>query len=318
MQAVILAAGKGTRLRPITLHRSKAMAPIAGKPMVERVIERMVKNGIDDFILVISDDDQAIRRYFRSEVKLPARFQFVTQTERLGMAHAVGLAAPRIRTDFLLSACDSIVPAGHIADLLITHRTRPSGATLSLMELRPEQISRSSAVEIHDGKISRIVEKPTLEEAPSNIGSLPLYIFTPKLLDYLPRVQPSSRGEYELQDAIQMLIDETGPINGVLTDERVQLTNADDLLALNRHYLSLNHEVPHLQAQAIGPNTCLTMPVRIEAGTTIGPDCNIGPNVYIEGNCRIGANVTLRDAVVLRDTVIENGQQLSDEVIAAP
>jgi bifunctional UDP-N-acetylglucosamine pyrophosphorylase/glucosamine-1-phosphate N-acetyltransferase len=278
----------------------------------------MVKNGIDDFILVISDDDQAIRRYFRSEVKLPARFQFVTQTERLGMAHAVGLAAPRIRTDFLLSACDSIVPAGHIADLLITHRTRPSGATLSLMELRPEQISRSSAVEIHDGKISRIVEKPTLEEAPSNIGSLPLYIFTPKLLDYLPRVQPSSRGEYELQDAIQMLIDETGPINGVLTDERVQLTNADDLLALNRHYLSLNHEVPHLQAQAIGPNTCLTMPVRIEAGTTIGPDCNIGPNVYIEGNCRIGANVTLRDAVVLRDTVIENGQQLSDEVIAAP
>jgi NDP-sugar pyrophosphorylase family protein len=133
MQAVILAAGKGTRLRPITLHRSKAMAPIAGKPMVERVIERMVKNGIDDFILVISDDDQAIRRYFRSEVKLPARFQFVTQTERLGMAHAVGLAAPRIRTDFLLSACDSIVPAGHIADLLITHRTRPSGETLSLM-----------------------------------------------------------------------------------------------------------------------------------------------------------------------------------------
>jgi bifunctional UDP-N-acetylglucosamine pyrophosphorylase/glucosamine-1-phosphate N-acetyltransferase len=318
MQAVILAAGKATRLRPNTLHRSKAKAPIAGKPKVERVIETMVKNGIDDFILVISDDDQDIRRYFRSEVKLPARFQFVTQTERLGMAHAVGLAAPRIRTDFLLSACDSIVPAGHIADLLITHRTRPSGATLSLMELRPEQISRSSAVEIHDGKISRIVEKPTLEEAPSNIGSLPLYIFTPKLLDYLPLVQPSSRGEYELQDAIQMLIDETGPINGVLTDERVQLTNADDLLALNRHYLSLNHEVPHLQAQAIGPNTCLTMPVRIEAGTTLGPDCNIGPNVYIEGNCRIGANVTLRDAVVLRDTVIENGQQLSDEVIAAP
>jgi NDP-sugar pyrophosphorylase family protein len=294
------------------------MAPIAGKPMVERVIEGLVKNGIDDFILVVSEDDQEIRRYFRSEVRLPARFQYVVQPQRLGMAHALSLAAPKIRTDFLLSACDSIVPAGHIADLLSTHRTRPGGATLSLMALEPEQIGRSSAVELDDSKVSRIIEKPAPGEAPSNIGSLPLYIFSPKILDYLPRIQPSPRGEYELQDAIQLLIDETGPINGVLTDERVQLTNADDLLRLNRHYLSLNHDLPHLRAQAIGPNTQLTMPVRIETGTMIGPDCLIGPNVCIEANCQIGANVVLRDAVILRDTIIEDRRQVISEVVANP
>lgn len=316
MQGVILAAGKGTRLHPITLKRSKAMAPVAGEPMVERVMETLVENSIREFIIVIGPDDHEIGPYFQQNSSLAADFQFVIQPERLGMAKALNLAAPYISETFILSACDSIVPAAHITKLISTHQTRQANATLSLMELDPARISRSSAVDLYDGQIRRIVEKPAPGQAPSNIGSLPLYVFSPKVLDYLPEVPCSPRGEYELQDAIQMLIERDGGVTGVLTNQRIQLTNADDLLALNRHYLSLDGHMPASARASFGVNTQVFSPYRIEAETTIGPNCTIGPHVYIEGNCRIGADVLLKDAVILRDTVIEAGRQIVGEVVA--
>ena len=89
MQGVTLAAGKGSRLQPITLTRSKAMVPILGKPVVERVMEDLAANGVDDFILVVSPDDRYITRYFRRESELNADVRFVYQPERLGMANAL-------------------------------------------------------------------------------------------------------------------------------------------------------------------------------------------------------------------------------------
>ncbi len=111
MQAVILAAGHGSRLQPITLTRSKAMVPILGKPIVERVMEDFFANGIDDFILVVSTRDRHITRYFRHESKLEADVRFVYQPERLGMANALQCAAQLITDDFFLSACDNLISA---------------------------------------------------------------------------------------------------------------------------------------------------------------------------------------------------------------
>lgn len=313
MQGVILAAGKGTRLRPVTLERSKAMVPIVGKPMVERVIETLLANQIRQFVVVIGPDDPDILPYFTETAHLPAEFQFVVQPERLGMANALALAAPFIRGDFLVSACDSIVPGSHIAALQHTFRSRQANAVLSLMKLPPARISKSSAVEIRNEEITRIVEKPAPHEAPSDIGSLPLYIFSRHLLSYLEEVTPSPRGEYELQDAIQMLIDRRGGVAGVLTEQRVQLTNAQDLLSLTRHYL--NQEPPHLQPDDIGLNTQLISPLRIEAQTSIGANCVIGPNVYIEPGCRIEDNVRLENTVVLRNTIIDAKQSFKDTIV---
>jgi bifunctional UDP-N-acetylglucosamine pyrophosphorylase/glucosamine-1-phosphate N-acetyltransferase len=316
MQAVILAAGKGSRLNPITLNRSKAMLPILGKPIVERVMEGLVQNGIQDFILIVSREDSEVGRYFREQSGLEINLHFVIQPERLGMAHALSLAAPYIHDAFILSACDNLTPAQHVAELVKTHQAEAADATLSLMEINPTLASRTGIVEWQDGQIRRIVEKPAPGEAPSNIASLPLYVFSPKLLDYLPEVKPSPRGEYELQDAIQMLIDRNGRVVGVLTSSRLQLTNAADLLALNRHYLTTGGDTPQLAPQSVGQHTHLITPLRIEEGTTIGQGCVIGPRVYIERNCRIGADVLIKDAVILRDTVIEDGRQIVGEVVS--
>jgi NDP-sugar pyrophosphorylase family protein len=316
MQAVILAAGKGSRLNPITLNRSKAMLPILGKPIVERVMEGLVENGIRDFILIVSREDSEVVRYFQAQSALEVKLQFVIQPERLGMAHALSLAAPYLHNAFIMSACDNLTPTGHVAELLQTHQRQAANATLSLMEIDLALASRTGIIEWQDGQIRRIVEKPAPGEAPSNIASLPLYVFSPKLLDYLPQVKPSPRGEYELQDAIQMLIDRDGRVTGVLTPSRLQLTNAADLLALNRHYLTTGGDAPQLAPQSVGQHTHLITPLRIEEGTTIGPGCVIGPRVYIERNCRIGADVLIKDAVILRDTVIEAGRQIVGEVVS--
>ncbi len=316
MQAVILAAGKGSRLNPITLRRTKAMVPILGKPIVERVMETLVQNGIREIIMVISREDGEVGSYFKTRSKLKADLHFVVQTERLGMANALSLAAPHLHDDFVVSACDNLVPPEHVAKLLATFRQEQAGAILSLMKIDPTLASRTGIVDIQNGQIKRIVEKPAPGEAPSDIASLPLYVFSRRLLDFLPEVKPSPRGEYELQDAIQMLIDRSGPVSGVLTPSRLQLTNAADLLALNRHYLTTGGDAPQLAPQSVGQHTHLITPLRIEEGTTIGPGCVIGPRVYIEQNCQIGADVLIKDAVILRNTVIEDGQQVVGEVVS--
>jgi NDP-sugar pyrophosphorylase family protein len=316
MQAVILAAGKGSRLNPITLNRTKAMVPILGKPIVERVMETLAENGIREFIMIISREDGEVGRYFREQSTLDVDIQFVIQRERLGMANALSLAVPYIHDTFVLSACDNLTPVEHVAELLTTHQHQKANATLSLMEVDGSMVGRTGVVELKDGEISCIVEKPAPDEAPSNIASLPLYVFTSKLLAYLPEVKLSPRGEYELQDAIQMLIERDGNVIGVLAQSRQQLTNAADLLALNRHYLTTGGDKPQLAPQSVGQHTHLITPLRIEENTTIGPGCVIGPRVYIERNCRIGADVLIKEAVILRDTVIEDGRQVVGEVVS--
>jgi NDP-sugar pyrophosphorylase family protein len=317
MQGVILAAGKGSRLHPITLSRSKAMLPILGKPIVERVMELLLANGVDDFILVVSPEDRGITHYFLRESTLRAEVRFVYQTERLGMAKALQCAAPLITEDFVLSACDNLVTAADVGRLMAFWQTKPQpNAILTLMPVTRERISSTGIVAMDGPWITRIVEKPTPEEAPSNISSLPLYIFSTRILSYLPEVAPSPRGEYELQDAIQMLIQREGRVGGVMVERRLTLTNAADLLALNREYLMHGDGRPQLGPHTVGPDTQLITPLYIEQGTVIGMRCIIGPNVYIERDCRIGDGVALRDAVLLRGATVADGETVVDQVIA--
>ena len=118
MLAVILAAGKGTRLRPVTADRSKAMVPVLGRPLVERALLPFVENGVRDFVFVISPEDTEITRHFSEGTSLDINARFVFQDERLGMAHALKLAAPEVNGRFVVSACDSLLEASDVRKLL--------------------------------------------------------------------------------------------------------------------------------------------------------------------------------------------------------
>jgi dTDP-glucose pyrophosphorylase len=315
VQAVILAAGRGTRLHPITLNRTKAMCPIVGKPIVERVMDTMVTNGIRDFVLVISPDDPEIQSYFANQSTLDANIQFVPQLERKGMGHALLQASPLIHADFILSSCDNLVADDQIAALLTTWEQEQPNGILSTLRVGPEEIVRMGIVELDGDRIVRIVEKPSLEKAPSDIGSVPLYMFSGKMQAYLPLIPKSPRGEYELQDAIQMLIDRDGKVRQFQLPSRIDLTTPADLLALNIHFLPKNQDKIEIQQGILGKNTRFRKPVIVGKNVTIGGDCVIGPNVYLETGATLEDGVQIENAVVLRDRIVATRSQFKNQIV---
>jgi glucose-1-phosphate thymidylyltransferase len=284
--------------------------------MIERVMDTLTHNGLQEFVLVVSPDDKAIYDHFTSHSRYADRVTWAYQAERHGMAHALQQAAPHIHGDFVLSACDNLVPEEHIAMMLrrFDHGAR---GVLSLMRIPIERSVSTGMVALNGdhgtGRITRIVEKPQPHESPSDISSLPLYVFASHLLDYLPLVKPSARGEYELQDAIQMLIDSGEVVAGVLTADRLTVTNAADLLKINLHYLAATGD--RFVNGPIDPATNLIDPILIEAETSIGNRCTIGPAVYVESGAAIGHGVTLRESIVLRGAVVPDGAHIVQQVV---
>ena len=315
MQVVILAAGRGSRLHPLTLDRSKAMLPIVGVPMVGRVLENLAACGLQDFIVVANPGDTELIRYFERQEQ--NRVQLVFQSQACGAADALRCAVPRITGDFLLTACDNLVP---LADMRGIVECWQSGAApkglLALLRLPSQEIYSSGIVELSGDWIRRIVEKPSPADAASNIASLPLYCFTPDLLEYIPRVQPSPRGEYELQDAIQMLIEHQGGVRGIYVQGRMTLTDAIDLLRLNRYFLAQQGDRPSPTWQVPPDKTRLIPPVFIEPGVSIASDCTIGPQAYLEAGCTVGEGATIQHSVVLRGAVIPTKAYIHEQVIA--
>lgn len=317
MQAVILAAGKGSRLHPISLDRTKAMMPIVGKPIVARVMQTLAENGLRDFILVVSPDDREIVDYFEEEITPNVRIQFAVQPERRGMAEALARAASLIEEEFVLSACDNLVPTSDVRKMLSLWDSTPQpDGVLALLEVSPEKTKSVGIVELNGEWVTRITEKPDPAHAMSNTASMPLYVFSRRILDYLPEVPLSPRGEYELQDAIQLLIEGGGLVRGCHISGRITLTSPADLLALNQHYLSNGNSHHHAQPQQVGANTKLVPPVHIEAGVVIGADCEIGPNVYIERNCQIGDGAKIRDSVLLRGVKIPANERITERIVS--
>jgi len=313
MQIVVLAAGRGTRLRPVTEHRSKAMAPVLGRPLVERALAPWVDHGLTDAIFVVGPDDEEIRAVFCPGNSLGIAVQFVVQEERRGMAHALCVAAPLLRGDFCLTACDSLVAADHTAELLAAHED--GTGVLSLMDVPEELVSRSAAVELDGEFIRRIVEKPNRGDAPSNTVSLPHYVLPRRFLDLLPDLEPSERGEIELQDGIQRLIDDGCRVVGVRTSSRFQVSNPDDLLRLNLEELAKGEEAVIVHSSEVAEDSDFIGRVRIDRGVVVGRRCVIGPNVYLERGCVVGDGAVVKDSVILSGAVVAEGQRVRGELL---
>lgn len=308
MQGVVLAAGAGRRLRPVTLDRSKATVPVAGRLMIERVLDSLADAGIEEFVVVVQDREDDVSNVCRAWAG-QRPLELVVQAERLGMAHALLQALPRLRGPFILSACDSVVEPESVCALLAAHAGSDAVATLALERVtNVERIPHTAIVTVADDWVTSIVEKPRIEEAPSDIGSMPLYVFGTRVLDYLPEVQPSPRGEYELQDAIARLIREDGRVRGVVLPRRWQITTVDDLLAINRAFLDRGET-------ACDGHTECAMPVHVGPGVELGTGCRIGPYAVLESGCRVGPGAWVHDAVVLSGSVVPAGATVSGAVV---
>ena len=311
MQVVVLAAGRGTRLRPVTADRSKAMVPVLGRPLIELAIEPFVAAGLSGLIVVAGPGDDELRSVVDGWTRSGLAAEVVVQEQRLGMGHALSMASPLIRGDFAVTACDSLVSADHVRGMVRAHSE--GAGVLSLMDVDPELVARSAAVGLAGDRVTGIVEKPAPGEAPSNTVSLPHYILPKPILDLLGGLAASPRGELELQDAIQGLIDAGHRVAGVRTAERRQVSSPGDLLRLNLDELratgGMDLPVRWLDARVEGP-------VVVDRGARIGHDCVIGPNVFLEDGCVVGNEVAIRNSVVLRNTWVPTCSEIDGELIA--
>jgi NDP-sugar pyrophosphorylase family protein len=316
MQGIILAAGAGKRLRPVTDRMSKGMAPILGRPIVRRVITDIASQAlITEFVVVVSAGRPDIRQYLEEAAEeMAVQIEFVVQEEQLGMAHALNSARDLIRGPFLLAACDSLYPRGHARELRETHEANRNNATLSLMKLPEREIKKSGIVRLIGTKVLGIVEKPDPAQAPSDIGCMPLYVFEQDFLPYLDKVPRSVRGEYELQDAMRLLIEERGGVQGVFTSARYDLTTADQLLAINMLYFEQEYRHGRWSDPRRFPEAHIRLPVYIEDDVEIAPGARIGPKVYLGKGVRVEAGARIQDALVLADSIVPKDAEIRDKV----
>jgi len=206
MKAVILAAGKGERLEPLTETMPKCMLPLVGKPILEHLIEEIKKAGINEIFIVIGYKGREIRDYFVNGSRFGVKIKYVEQNKRLGTAHAIGQVKPE--GDFLALNGDTIITSEALKKLINSHKGK---ATLGLKRVKDP--SNYGVVELDGDKVVRIVEKP--REKISELANAGVYVFSPEIFKAIEKTPKSERGEYEITTSIEILINSGEEVRGI-------------------------------------------------------------------------------------------------------
>jgi len=215
MKAVVLAAGKGTRLRPLTDETPKALVDVAGRPLLDHVLEQLVGLGISEFVVIVGYRKQQIIDRYGDEFR-GVPITYAHQREQLGLAHALLQARPYIDDDFALMLGDNVFRA-NLADVVERQRSGDVDAAFLVEEVPLDEAERYGVCETNGhGEIVEVVEKP--EDPPSNMVMTGFYTFSPAIFHACQLVQPSDRGEYELPDTIDLLLESGRTIEAIPMD----------------------------------------------------------------------------------------------------
>lgn len=200
MQAVILAAGQGKRLRPLTDDVPKAMVAVDGKSMLGVLIEQLKSAGVVDLVIVVHYGKEKIMDFFGDGTEFGVKIKYVVQEEMKGTADAVLCAALLVKENrFLCIACDSLFEK----DLLPRILAHEEEGVLTCKKVADGR--RYGILQVDNGRVVRIIEKP--EHPPSDLANFSVYLLPQEIFQACREIKPSPRGEYEITDALQLLID---------------------------------------------------------------------------------------------------------------
>jgi UDP-N-acetylglucosamine diphosphorylase / glucose-1-phosphate thymidylyltransferase / UDP-N-acetylgalactosamine diphosphorylase / glucosamine-1-phosphate N-acetyltransferase / galactosamine-1-phosphate N-acetyltransferase len=317
MKAVLLAAGAGERLMPITATRPKHLIKVGGKPILQFCLEAVKRAGITEAIIVTHYMGEAIRGYFGDGEKLGIKLSYVEQKEILGTGNAAEVAEPYVDDDFVLIYGDLLFGQDSVKQVLSQFTTGKTAAVMAVVAVdRPENygIIQQDA----ERKVKRIVEKPAAGKAPSNLANAGIYAFSKDVFDKIKQTKASVRGEWELTDAITKLAEEGKTVLAA------QLSKADwfdvgrpwDLLDANVWALKrMNHKVLGIiepGAHLIGPIT-VAESARVRSGAYIeGPvfideEADVGPNCYIRSGTSLGKKTRVGNGCEIKNSILMDG-----------
>jgi glucose-1-phosphate thymidylyltransferase len=327
MKGLILSGGKGTRLRPLTFTQAKQLVPVANKPVLFYGIEALLGAGIREIGIVVGDTKDEIREAVGDGARWgkDVRISYIEQPEPLGLAHAVLVAEDFLgREPFVMYLGDNILKSG-IVSLADHFRERKPNA---LILLTPVPNPRMFGVaELENGKVVRLVEKP--KEPKSNLALVGVYMFDGHIFEAARAIQPSSRNELEITDAIQYLVDsglevqphlvtgwwkDTGKIEDILEANRLILETIGGSVEGEVDGSSrVSGEVIIEKGVSVRSST-IRGPAIIGAGTEIA-DSYIGPFTSIQKNCRI-VKTEIEHSIVLEGSeIVEVGARIDESLI---
>jgi len=288
MKVVILMAGLGTRLRPHTYSKAKALLPVAGKPVLAHLLDRLQGLEVEEYIFIVGYLAEQIEEYVEANYDLPARY--VLQAEPLGQAHAIHLAREYIDSPFLLIFVDTIFEA----DLTRIDEVASDG----LVFVKEVDDPRRFGIALLKGdRIIRFIEKP--EEPVSNLALVGIYYVVnwPLLMGCVETLLEEgiqTRGEYYIADAFQLMVDQGAKLEAVTVDVWQDCGKPETLLATNR-YLLEKGGTQEVEAE----NSVIIPPVSIAPTATLRNSI-VGPYVSVAGGSVIVDSI-------IRDSIIDEG-----------
>ena len=319
LKAIILSAGEGSRMRPLTLTKPKTMLPVAGKPIIQYNIESLKNNGITDILLIVRYKEEIVRNYFGDGSDFGVNISYKTQKDFLGTANAISYAKDFIDDSIIVLNGDIILDEEIICEMIEKYDDLTPDTLMLLTEV--EDPSAFGVVEIEDGNIKSIVEKPKREEAPSNLVNAGIYIFNEDIFDKIEKTEISQRGEYEITDSVSMQIQDNKAVVGHKTSKDwIDVGRPWELIEVNEGLIS------ELKTQIKGKiedgafihgevfldeGSVIKAGVYIEGNVYIGKNCDIGPNSYIRGNTYFGDNVHVGNAVEIKNSIIMENTNVS-------
>jgi glucose-1-phosphate thymidylyltransferase len=315
LKGLILSGGKGTRLRPITHTSAKQLVPVANKPVLFYGIEAMAQAGIEEVGIIIAPETGAeIQSAAGDGSRFGLKLTYILQDEPLGLAHAVLTAEPFLGdSPFVMYLGDNLLQGG-IEELVGAFRTHGPDALILLTPVPdPEQYG---VAELSNGTVVRLVEKP--REPKTNLALVGVYMFTPAVHDAARAIEPSGRGELEITDAIQHLVDQGMRVEPhVVTGWWKDTGRLEDMLAANRLVLDTIEariEGELLDSQIDG-RVVVEKGARLERSTVRGPaiigtgahlsDCYIGPYTAIGQDCSI-ENAEVEHSILLSGATVHD------------
>jgi glucose-1-phosphate thymidylyltransferase len=332
MKGLILSGGKGTRLLPLTYRRAKQLIPVANEPVLWRVSRAIRDAGIDEIGIVVGDTEPEIREAVNDGERWGVKITYIRQSAPAGLAHAVKESLPFLGDDrFVMFLGDNVIEGG-ISPLIRQFAESAWNSQIVLKRVpNPQQFG--VAVLNGDGHIKQLVEKP--KEPPSDLALVGIYMFDQHVAEAVNSIRPSARGEYEITDAIQGLIDRKRKVSAKFVAGWWKDTGAPaDLLEANRLVLDQTHRrvdgdvagseitgnvVVEPGARVAGSK--VTGPVHIAAGAVIenaviGPYTSIGPHCVLSG-AQIENSILLHEARLegitccIVDSVLGQGVRVS-------
>lgn len=331
MKAVVLAAGEGVRIQPITLTRPKHMIKIAGKPLLEHCLNAIKASGINEVLIVIHYMGDVIRQYFGNGEKFGLNIEYVEQEAVLGTGNAVNAVEPYVKEDFLLVYGDLLFSEQAIASALNLYGKEKADVVMAVTHT--ENPENYGIVDLENGiKVKGLIEKPRREEAPTNLANAGIYVFSTEIFDKIRKTETSVRGEWEITDAISLLLKEKKTVLAakISADEWMDIGRPWDLLEANSWALTrMEHKVlgnVEEGAHILGPVTVsentrirsgayIEGPVFIDEGSDIGPNCYIRPYTSIGKMVRIGNACEIKGSIIMDNAHIGHLSYVGDSII---